>query len=110
MIVGLDYWDTITKNVKVFSSLASALISEGHTVYIVSAVGSVRIKTTRDDIEALDIPNEGIFVLEFKHHSEAPQLKLGCCKALGVQMFYDDRRDICELLNANGIVACQVLK
>lgn len=110
MVVGFDYWNTISQNVNLFSSLASSIISEGGKVYIISAVGSVRIQTTQAAIEQLGIPNDGIILCEFKHPSEAPQLKLAVCQSYGIQMFFDDRRDICELLNKNGILACNVLK
>jgi hypothetical protein len=47
-------------------------------------------------------------VVVFRHPKESPQLKLAKCVELGIQVFYDDREDVCRLLNQHGILALRV--
>ena len=75
MRVGIDYWNTISHNVETFTDLARALLAAGHEVHIVTAVGHVRKKTVRADIEALDIPHTDVHVVIFDHPREAPTRK-----------------------------------
>jgi hypothetical protein len=44
----------------------------------------------------------------FRHPRESPVLKLAKCQELGIEVFYDDREDVCRLLNRNGILAFRV--
>ena len=110
MRVGIDYWNTISHNVETFTDLARALLAAGHEVHIVTAVGHVRKKTVRADIEALDIPHTDVHVVIFDHPREAPTRKYAVCKAVGITLFFDDRMDTCEYLNERSIVACNVLR
>ena len=85
-------------------------------VFVISAIGKGRIGTVGKDVE--NTPGWGGFnpdwykthVVEvvFKNSSESPERKLAKCKALGIQIFFDDRQDVCDLLNANGILAFKV--
>jgi hypothetical protein len=114
MKVGIDYWNTITKAPELFINLASSLISEGHEVHVISAVGNARAPQTAKDIEAVGIPNTAVHVVTNPEGvtgtKNFPNVKLEKCKELGIDMMFDDRKDICELLNANGILALQVTK
>jgi hypothetical protein len=35
-------------------------------------------------------------------------LKLAKCRELGIEVFYDDREDVCRLLSRHGILALRV--
>jgi hypothetical protein len=39
---------------------------------------------------------------------ESPHLKLAKCQELGIEVFYDDRDDVCRMLNKHGILAMRV--
>jgi hypothetical protein len=44
----------------------------------------------------------------FGHPRESPVLKLAKCQELGIELFYDDREDVCALLNRHHILAVRV--
>jgi len=109
MIVGFDYWQVLSHYPVQLTYLISALTSEGHTVVVVSAVGNNRIGTVKREVRLLGFDNP-VYEVIFKDPKESPQLKLEKCKELGITMFFDDRDDVCKLLNANGILAFRVTR
>lgn len=46
----------------------------------------------------------------FNDSRESPALKLAKCRELGIEVFYDDREDVCAILNRNGILAMRVAR
>jgi hypothetical protein len=110
MIVGFDYWQTITRDPWLFGDLASAIISEGGEVHIISAVGRNGVERAEKGITECGVPYTAYHIVVWESHEDAPQLKLDKCNELNIQMFFDDRLDICELLNLNGILACNLLR
>ena len=46
----------------------------------------------------------------FRDPRESPYLKLAKCQELGVEVFYDDRDDVCRVLNTHGILAMRVTR
>lgn len=110
LIVGFDYWNTATQNPAVFAALARAVRALGGKVYIITAVGPKRASTNVDEVEKLGIPNNGIHQVVFTKPQQAPKLKADKCVELGIQLFIDDRADICEAIQARGIMACNILK
>lgn len=111
MIVGFDYWQVISHYPEYFRRLALMHQEAGYEVVVISAVGSKRKGTVEVDVRLAGLPN-GVRVYEvvFEHPSQSPELKLAKCRELGVDVFYDDRDDVCRLLNANGILAMRVTR
>lgn len=107
MKVIFDYWQVISHYPDQFMRLGSALISEGHTVEIVSAVGKVRAGTVEKEVRKLGFEYP-VHEVIFNDPSESPQLKLKKCLELGADMIFDDRDDVCRLLNQHGILALRV--
>ncbi len=62
------------------------------------------------EVAELGIPNSGVHEVIFRHPRESPELKLAKCVELGIQAFYDDREDVCRLLNQHSILALHVLR
>ncbi len=110
MILGIDYWNTATQNPTFFAALAGAIRAQGGKVYIITAVGAKRAETNTGEVEMLGIPNDGIHQVIFTKDKKAPQLKADKCVELGIELFIDDRRDICEAIFARGIMACNIIK
>lgn len=107
--VGFDYWQVLSHYPNEFFTLGMALQSDGVEVVVISAVGRQRAgSVVREAQRVLDIDSRNVHEVLFKHPSESPELKLAKCKELEVTMFFDDRKDVCDLLNANGILAFQV--
>ena len=122
MKIGFDYWNVLSHYPKELGAMAQAIcvaFSEGVDIqlYVISAIGENRIGTVENELikvfsdnnlEADEIFNGGIHEVVFARASESPKLKLLKCKELGITVFFDDRKDVCDLLNKNGILAMQV--
>jgi hypothetical protein len=117
MIVGFDYWNVISHNPEKIDFLMRAIelmmMSSYDTVYhvhVVSTIGKTRIGTVEARVNEVLAPylHEDYYQVHevvFKHAKESPELKLAKCKELGIEMFFDDRKDVVDLLNDNGILA-----
>lgn len=110
LIIGFDYWNTATQNPGRFAALACAIRDTGGKVYIITAVGPKRASSNVDEVKALGVPNDGIYQVVFDKPQDAPRLKADKAVELGIQLFIDDRRDICEEMLRRGILACNILK
>lgn len=55
-------------------------------------------------------PPDLVHEVVFDSPKESPELKLAKCQELGIEMFFDDRDDVCRLLNKHGIVAMRVTR
>ena len=109
MKVGFDYWQVLSHYPEQFKVLVNSLFCAGHQVYVLSAVGKNRAGTVKDEVTKLgfDIP---VYEVEFDDTRQSPALKLAKCQELGIEMFFDDREDVCRLLNQHGILAVQVMR
>lgn len=108
--IGLDYWQVISHYEDYFREFAKLMIEAGHEIYIISAVGKNREATVFNDIDKTHVPYTEKYKVVFNDPKESPELKLAKCKELGITTFYDDRDDVCRLLNANGILALRVTR
>ena len=50
----------------------------------------------------------GEVAVVFRDPRESPHLKLAKCRELGIEVFYDDREDVCRILAKHGILALRV--
>lgn len=109
MKVGFDYWQVLSHYHEQFKVLVNSLLCAGHQVYVLSAVGKNRAGTVEDEVTKLgfDIP---VYEVVFDDARQSPELKLEKCQELGIEMFFDDREDVCRLLNQHGILAVRVLR
>jgi hypothetical protein len=110
MKIGLDYWQVCSHYPGYFRELARAHLAMNGEVHIISAVGKGRSGTVASEVAELGIPSSGVHEVVFRHPGESPRLKLAKCVELGIQVFYDDREDVCRLLNQHGILALHVLR
>ena len=109
MIVGIDYWQVISHYPEYFSRLAMMRQEAGDKVVVISAVGGNRVGTVEAEVRQLGFPNSvRVHEVVFEHPGQSPALKLAKCLELGVKVFYDDRDDVCRLLNEHGILALRV--
>ena len=108
--IGFDFWQCISHYPKQFSLLDQALSGSGHDIFVISAVGKNRTDSVAHEVAKLipDIISSNVHEVVFTHPKQSPELKLAKCKELGITMFFDDRTDVCDLLNANGILAFRV--
>ena len=107
MIVGFDYWHVLSHYPTQIGHLIALHAAAGDEVHVVSAIGHGRIGTVEAEVRAVtDVPT--VHEVVFDHTRESPELKLAKCAELGIEVFYDDREDVCRLLAANGILAFRV--
>lgn len=112
MIIGFDYWQVISHYPQEIAQICDAMYDAGHETHVISAIGKTRIGTIAGDVHQHwpEYPSDNIHEVVFKKSSESPELKLAKCKELGITLFFDDRDDVCRLLNANGILAMRVTR
>lgn len=112
MKVGFDYWQVVSHYPQYFAALAMAHREQGSEIVIISAVGKDRIGTVQGEIDKIGTFSNAVKVYEvvFDDPSQSPELKLAKCQELGVTVFYDDRDDVCRLLNKHGILAMRVTR
>lgn len=123
MKIGFDYWNVISHYPEQIGLLACSLHQfatlpgdEPIELHVISAIGKGRIGTIEGEVfEALldggyesDVIFTGIHEVVTGNGKKSPELKLEKCQELGITMFFDDRQDVCDLLNANGILAFKV--
>ena len=107
MIVGFDYWQVLSHYPAQVVHLMQLHADAGDEVHVISAIGSSRIGTVEGEVRALT-PVGTVHEVVFAHARESPVLKLAKCRELGIELFYDDREDVCRLLSRHGILALRV--
>ena len=117
MKIGFDYWNVLSHYPYLLTKLILRLDTMPDTeIHVISAIGKTRVGTIRNDVfKAISsigymnphkiIPVQNIHEVVFDSPKESPELKLAKCKELGLEMFFDDRKDVVDLLNKNGILA-----
>lgn len=117
MKIGFDYWNVISHYPISLGTLITHLdVMPDSEIHVISAIGKGRIGTIKRDVYRTFVnagymnplklvAPENIHEVVFGSPKESPELKLAKCKELGITMFFDDREDVCNLLNANGILA-----
>jgi len=109
MIVGFDYWQVLSHYPEQVNHMMEMHSIIGDTIHIVSAVGHDREGTVNQAVR--EITKWGtVHEVVFDHPRQSPELKLAKCIELGITVFYDDRDDVCRLLNKNGIMALRVTR
>lgn len=108
MIIGIDYYRTITSDPKIFRAICQPWIGAGYSVYVITAVRRNNITTTRESIRKRKVSYSGIEIVEFEDYEDIPTLKLAACKRLGVRLMFDDMPETCELLSKHGIMTAQI--
>lgn len=105
--VGFDYWQVLSHYPDQIKTLEGSLHIAGHETHIISAVGRNRAGSVKREVLKVipDFFEENIHEVLFNNPKQSPELKLAKCQALGITIFFDDRTDVVDLLNANGILA-----
>jgi hypothetical protein len=109
MRVGFDYWHVLSDYPEQFKPLIAALERNNDEVCVISAVGDRRAGTVEPAVRELGLQLP-VHELKFEDPSGSPALKLAECRRLGIDMFFDDRDDVCRLLSQHGIVAVRVTR
>ena len=107
MIVGFDYWQVLSHYPAEIAHLMAVHDLVGDRVHVISAVGQHRAGTVEAEVRAITTVPE-VHEVVFAHPSQSPALKLAKCRELGIEVFYDDREDVCRLLSRHGILAMRV--
>ena len=107
MVVGFDYWQVLSHWPEQIRHLIEIHERAGDEVHVVSAIGRGRCGTVEREVRLVShVP--AVHEVVWADTREAPQLKLAKCRELGIEVFYDDREDVCRLLAEHGILALRV--
>jgi acid phosphatase class B len=111
MVVGIDYWQVISHYPDYFKQLTHDAWRQGNDYHIISAVGKPRAGTVEAEVRKLGFSDLiPVHEVIFDSPKQSPELKLAKCQELGIEVFYDDRDDVCRLLTTNGILAMRVTR
>jgi len=108
MVIGLDFYGTITKNPKFFRQLTAALIAAGHLVYIISAVGEANVEKLKKDVRHSHVSHTALEIITFIDFEFVSGLKAEACKRLGVQCLIDDSDENCRDATKLGVMSFMV--
>lgn len=107
MIVGFDFHNVLDAHPKTVT-LMEHLIINGHKVHVISAIGPRRVGTIAGEVRKLTSFSVDVVEVLFRHPREAPLLKTAAAKALNIEIFFDDRQDVCDEMNRQGILCFKV--
>jgi hypothetical protein len=110
MRVGFDYWNVLSHHPDYFGELIPLLLEAGHEVHVISAIGRNRSGTIAAEVAGLGIPVTAVHECVFRHPGASPALKTAKARELGIDVFYDDRDDVCRAMTAAGILAMRVTR
>lgn len=116
MKVGFDYWQVISHYPDKIGSIMARFSWHEDEICVISAIGRGRIGTVEREVRrsldeaGWDFSKLPVYEVLFDNPSQSPELKLAKCQELGVDIFFDDRDDVCRLLNKNGILALRVTR
>lgn len=114
MKIGFDYWQVLSHFKNECAFMTSAFISEGAEIHVISAVGGNH--TPESVVEAVRRlghqwdAEKFIHTVVFDHPRQSPELKVAKALELGLDMFFDDRDDVCRAMNKAGIMAMRVTR
>lgn len=107
MILGLDFYDTITAYPVAIRKLAESILAAGGEVHIVSAIKPVNTERSARHLKDARIPYTSVQWLYYERHEDMPKLKVPVYKKLGCDIIIDDnewvvaeaiRNRLCALL------------
>lgn len=110
MNLGVDFHGTLTgkKNRQLLYALLFTLI--GHDqIHVISHCEVGNEEQTQMIIESQGFPFTSINIVSTNDYAMVPQHKLNKALQLGIDMFFDDRLDTCELLAKHGILTFHTL-
>lgn len=117
MKVGIDYWQVLSHYPEYFCMLIKQTMSSGsNEVHIISAIGKNRVGTIQSDVDKVLLDNglsafkPYVHEVVFDRSYKSPEKKLEKCLELGIDVFYDDRGDVCRLLHEHGILTMRVTR
>lgn len=103
MKIGLDLYDTITRDPKFFRMFAQFVLDGGGQIWIISAIGPYNNKQAHKDIKHSRVPHTGVELVMFSEFREVPSLKMAVFEKLGLDMIIDDRADTVASAWVHGI-------
>jgi hypothetical protein len=109
MRVGFDFHNVLDAYPNQIVNLMQRHREHGDYVCVISAVGGPRRKgTIPEAVWALDPYVDGVFEVVFSHPSMYPSIKVEQALAIKLDLFYDDRQDVCDAMNEAGILCFKV--
>jgi hypothetical protein len=106
--VGFDFHNALDSWPNQITNLMRRHKYYGDYVCVISAVGHRRKGTVASQVLDLTVYVDDVYEVAFQHPSQSPELKLQQASASRLDVFYDDREDVCNLLTSHGILCFRV--
>ena len=109
MKIGFDFHNVLDGYPNQIGNLIMHL-ARHNEIHIISAIGPRRVGTIEPMVQAFigKQPNVTVHEVIFRHPRQSPYLKTAKAQELKLQMFFDDRADVCDAMNEAGILCFRV--
>jgi hypothetical protein len=108
MILGLDFYDTITAWPTQLRKLADAVHKDGGEVHVVSAVKAVNVERVNMQFKDARMPYATLHILIYSDHADLPALKVPKYHDLRCDLIVDDNPGVIALARASRLCALQI--
>src|SRR5580698_2807282 len=108
MRVGFDFHNVLDAWPNQVTDLMRRHKYYGDYVCVLSAVGRNRKGTVAEQVHAYTVYVDDIYEAAFSNSRESPMLKTAAAVALKLNVFYDDRQDVCDEMTSQGILCFKV--
>lgn len=108
MVLGLDFYDTITAWPTPMRRLAKSVLDSEGQVHIVTAIKAVNRERNLRDIKDSRVPYTKIHQVIYKDYSEIPSLKVPLYKELNCDLVIEDNEAVVNLAVLKHLCAVQI--
>jgi len=113
MIIGFDYFHTINEFPELMSGLSLLFHNQGHKIIVVSGIANIHDEEEYGykickEMDAFGFHFDKLRIVMFASPIEVPVLKLAVAQKEGINVFFDDRKDVVDHFNAFGVQAIWV--
>lgn len=108
MILGLDFYDTISAYPKALRLLANDIIVSGGQVHIVTAIKRVNEERVYRHIRDARVPYSDIHIVFYENYNDIPKLKVPVYKELGCDIIVEDNPMVILEARLRGLCALEI--
>lgn len=108
MVLGLDFYDTITAYPVALRKLATDVLEAGGSVHIVTAIKRVNEERTRRHVKDSRVPHTSLEIVFYEKYEEIPKLKIPVYKGLNCDIIVEDNIEVLFEASLRGMCGLQV--
>lgn len=108
MILGLDFYDTVSAWPVALRKLAQSVLDAGGEVHIVTAVKRANEDKVRRHIKDSRLPHTSIQVVFFDNHNEVAKLKVPVYRELNCDVVIEDDQSVIMEARQKGLCTLEI--